>query len=224
MATLRVLHVDDEPDIREIVQVSLNLDPEMEMRSCASGQEALEVLGAWTPDVILLDVMMPNMDGPATLARLRENPQTATIPVVFMTARVQARELDRLLAMGAADVIPKPFDPMSLATRMRGYVLAADPFEALRSSFILRADGDGVELSRLRTMLATGALSEPTMAAMRFTAHRIAGAGGVLGFAELSEAAAALEETILAENPAATPAETADALGHLIDAIERKRQ
>ena len=62
MATLRVLHVDDEPDIREIVQVSLNLDPEMEMRSCGSGQEALEVLAAWTPDVILLDVMMPTMD------------------------------------------------------------------------------------------------------------------------------------------------------------------
>src|SRR5688572_28594461 len=104
MAAFRVLHVDDEPDIREIVQVSLNLDPEMEMRSCASGPDALEVIRTWTPDVILLDVMMPIMDGPATIGHLRQNAQTAAIPIVFMTARVQTRELNRLLAMGAVDV------------------------------------------------------------------------------------------------------------------------
>ena len=221
MATLRVLHVDDEPDILEIVQFSFKLDPELETRSCGSGQDALEVLRSWTPDVILLDVMMPIMDGPATLARLRENAQTATTPVVFMTARVQARELDRLLAMGAVDVIPKPFDPMSLAAKMRGYVPAVDPFEALRNSFLLRADQDRVELAKLRTMLATGPLAEPALTAMRFTAHRLAGAGGVFGYSELSEAASALEETILAENPAATPVDIADAIGRLIDAIER---
>ncbi len=94
MAALRVLHIDDEPDIREIVQVSLNLDPEIETRSCASGPDALEVIRTWTPDVILLDVMMPIMDGPAVLGRLKENAQTATIPV--LTARAQSRELDKM--------------------------------------------------------------------------------------------------------------------------------
>jgi len=223
MAALRVVHVDDEPDIREIVKMCLNLDPEMEMRSCASGQDALNVISGWIPDVILLDVMMPTMDGPATFAHLKENAQTAGIPVVFMTARVQARELDRLLAMGAVDVIAKPFDPMSLAAKVRGCVPAADPLQALRTAFVARAGQDRIELSRLHALLAAGALPEPALAEICSTAHRIAGAGGIFGFSELSEAASVLEETILADNPAATPVETADALGRLIVAIERKR-
>ena len=89
MTALRVLHVDDEPDIREVVEFSLGLDPDLVTRSCASGEEALAAAAAWSPDVVLLDMMMPVMDGPATLAALRKNPCTATIPVVFMTARAQ---------------------------------------------------------------------------------------------------------------------------------------
>ena len=102
MTALRILHVDDEPDIREVVEISLGLDPDFETRSCGSGQEALAVAVDWPPDIILLDVMMPVMDGPATLARLRDNAQTASIPVVFMTARAQTRELDRFRSLGAA--------------------------------------------------------------------------------------------------------------------------
>jgi CheY-like chemotaxis protein len=223
MAALRVVHVDDEPDIREIVKMCLNLDPEMEMRSCASGQDALDLISGWTPDVILLDVMMPTMDGPATFARLKENAQTAAILVVFMTARVQARELDRLLAMGAVDVIAKPFDPMSLAAKVRGCVRAADPLEALRTAFVLRTDQERTELSRLHALSAASALPEPALAGICSTAHRIAGAGGIFGFPELSKTASVLEETILADDPAATPVEITDALGRLIAAIERKR-
>ncbi len=224
MAAFRVLHVDDEPDIREIVQVSLNLDPEIEMRSCASGPDALEMVRTWTPDVILLDVMMPIMDGPATLGHLRQNAQTAAIPIVFMTARVQTRELNRLLAMGAVDVIPKPFDPMALAAKMRSCVSTADPFAALRTAFVVRADREKVELSRLKALLATDAVSQPALAEIRFISHSLAGAGGIFGFAELSEAASVLEEVILAEDPGATLVEIADAIGHLIIAIERKQQ
>ena len=224
MAALRLLHVDDEPDIREIVQISLSLDPEMETRSCGSGQEALDVIQVWTPDVILLDVMMPIMDGPTTFARLRENPQTANIPVVFMTARAQPRELDRLLAMGAVDVIPKPFDPMGLAARLRGCVSTLDPFEALRSSFILRADTDAIKLSRLEALLAADMMSQPALAEIGSIAHRLAGAGGIFGFAELSEAASVLEETILAKSPNATHDGVADAIERLIFTIERKQQ
>ncbi|MDX8461985.1 response regulator [Mesorhizobium humile] len=111
----RILYVDDEDDIREIAQMSLELEPEFEVRSCASGAAALVDAAAWQPDLILLDVMMPDMDGPETLKRLAESQPTATIPVVFITARTQTHEVERYLAMGAVGVIAKPFDPMALA-------------------------------------------------------------------------------------------------------------
>ncbi|RWL93384.1 MAG: response regulator [Mesorhizobium sp.] len=111
----RILYVDDEDDIREIAEMSLELEPEFEVRSCASGAAALVDAAAWRPDLILLDVMMPDMDGPETLKRLAASPPTASIPVVFITARTQTHEVERYLAMGAVGVIAKPFDPMALA-------------------------------------------------------------------------------------------------------------
>jgi CheY-like chemotaxis protein len=118
----RILYVDDEPDIREIATLSLSLDPELEIRSCASGPEALTTVDDWRPDPILLDVMMPGMNGPTTLAKLRDNPAATAIPVVFITARTQARELDRFLALGAAGIIAKPFDPMKLAETAKAFL------------------------------------------------------------------------------------------------------
>lgn len=126
MTALRVLYVDDEPDIREVVEISLSLDPDFVMQSCDSGQEALAIAADWSPDLILLDVMMPVMDGPATLARLRDDAQTTGIPVVFMTARAQTRELDHFRSLGAVGVIPKPFDPMTLAASVRSYMRSAN--------------------------------------------------------------------------------------------------
>jgi CheY-like chemotaxis protein len=122
MSAVCILHVDDESDIREVVEISLGLDPMFMVRSCASGGEAIAAAAEWSPDLILLDVMMPDMDGPMTLARLRECPRTALVPVVFMTARAQAGELRRFLALGAVGVISKPFDPMMLAAHVRRYI------------------------------------------------------------------------------------------------------
>lgn len=115
MSKLRILHVDDEPDIREVVDISLGLDPQFEVRACASGAEALTAAADWLPTLILLDVMMPVMDGPMTLAQLRNNPKTSDVPVLFMTARAQAREVEHYISLGAQGVISKPFDPMALA-------------------------------------------------------------------------------------------------------------
>jgi two-component system OmpR family response regulator len=126
MTTIRLLHVDDEPDIREIVEISLMRDPIFETRSCDSGVEGIAVAAEWLPNLILLDVMMPAMDGPATLTRLRDNPRTAAIPVIFMTARAQTREFDRFRSLGAVGVIAKPFDPLTLARSIRAY---APPIE-----------------------------------------------------------------------------------------------
>ena len=120
MSRLQVLHVDDDDDIREVTTFTLAIDPEIELRSAASGAEALEALDAgYSPDVILLDVMMPRLDGPGTLALIRQRPGHAETPVIFMTARAQTSELDHYRALGAVDVIVKPFDPMTLAKDVR---------------------------------------------------------------------------------------------------------
>ena len=124
MSTVRVLHVDDEPDIREVVDISLGLNPDLEVRACASGAEAVEAAAEWTPHLILLDVMMPVMDGPTVLKKLRSEPRTAAIPVIFMTARAQTKEVEHFIALGAQGVISKPFNPMTLATQVRDHLHA----------------------------------------------------------------------------------------------------
>lgn len=86
----RILHVDDDPLMRDVVEMSLGLDPEFVAMSFADGDSALAAVGGWAPDLILCDVLMPGMDGPALLARLRENPATENIPLFFITARVKA--------------------------------------------------------------------------------------------------------------------------------------
>jgi CheY-like chemotaxis protein len=119
MKISRVLVVDDEPHLRRIGELCLRSVGGMTVRVAASGAEAVKLATAEQPDVILLDVMMPGMDGPTTLGQLRGQPATAAIPVIFLTAKVQSHEVERYLELGAAGVIGKPFDPMSLADEIR---------------------------------------------------------------------------------------------------------
>ena len=116
----RVLYVDDEPDIREIAELSLTLDPRFEVRTAASGAEAIELAASWQPDIILLDVMMPAMDGPAVLAELRS--RGLAMPVLFVTARAQRSEIQSFATLDAKGVIAKPFDPVSLAAQVRAFL------------------------------------------------------------------------------------------------------
>ncbi len=109
-----MLVVDDEEDIREVAQLGLETFAGWDVRTAASGPQALHDAAADPPDVVLLDVMMPELDGPSTLAALREHPATRDVPVVFLTAKVQASERRRLEDL-AAGVIAKPFDPVRLA-------------------------------------------------------------------------------------------------------------
>jgi CheY-like chemotaxis protein len=122
MSELRILYVDDEEDIREVAVMALELDPKFSVRPCASGAEGIAAARDWQPHLILLDVMMPSMDGPTTLEQLRADPATAQIPVVFITARAQSNEVNGFRALGAAGVIPKPFDPMTLAAQARSFL------------------------------------------------------------------------------------------------------
>jgi len=114
-----VLCVDDEDDIREIVQLCLELDGGFVIDACRSGAETIAILEKSRPDLVLLDVMMPGMDGPATLAALRKTAHGRGVPVIFMTARIREQEIAHYLELGAASVVPKPFDPASLAGDVR---------------------------------------------------------------------------------------------------------
>ena len=127
MSDCRILHVEDEPDIREVVMMSLALDPDLTVKSCGSGADALAEAADWMPDVILTDAVMPVMDGPELLAHLRSDIRTAGIPVVFMTARAQQSEIEHFLALGAAGVIAKPFDPLTLAISVRACLCGERP-------------------------------------------------------------------------------------------------
>lgn len=113
-----VLYVDDEPDIREVVELSLGLVSGLTIHTCDSGERALEILPQLRPDLILLDVMMPRLDGPSTLQRLRADPELSRIPVVFMTAKAMPQEVERFKQLGAIAVIAKPFDPMRLGEQV----------------------------------------------------------------------------------------------------------
>jgi len=115
----RVMAIEDEPDIREIILLSLEAVGGFTVKTCASGEDGVAAASSFRPDLLLLDVMMPGLDGPSTLGRLRGLDGLAKTPIVFMTAKAQRHEIERFLSLGAADVIAKPFDPMTLADKLR---------------------------------------------------------------------------------------------------------
>ena len=115
----KIMIVDDDEDIRTICALSARTVGGWEVVVADSGEDALAKIAEAKPDVVLLDVMMPGMNGLTTLARLRERPETAETPVILLTARVQPHEVDRYRAAGATGVIAKPFDPMTLPDEIR---------------------------------------------------------------------------------------------------------
>jgi CheY-like chemotaxis protein len=121
----KVMLVDDEEDIRTIGQLSLGRVGGWQTVMAASGAEALTKGAAEQPDLILLDVMMPELDGPTTFGLLRAQDATAKIPIIFMTAKVQKHEVARYLELGAVGVIHKPFDPMTLPSEIRRLLAAS---------------------------------------------------------------------------------------------------
>ena len=120
MASLQhVLLVDDEPDIRLIARTALECRCGFRVRECERGAEAVAAALEERPGLIVLDVMMPEMDGTEVIRALQAEPELADVPVVFMTAKVQRRECERYLELGALGLIAKPFDPMTLGDELR---------------------------------------------------------------------------------------------------------
>ena len=115
----RILYVEDEPDIRAVAEIALETVAGFTLLTCSSGEEALAKAVEFAPDLLLLDVMMPNMDGPSTLQELRKLPELSNTPAMFMTAKVQPQEIEHFKSLGAIEVIPKPFDPMTLGEQIK---------------------------------------------------------------------------------------------------------
>jgi CheY-like chemotaxis protein len=122
---VNVLIIDDEDDVRQVVRLSLGRVGGMNVVDAASGAEGVRLATETSPDFILLDLMMPEMDGVETLSRLREDARTAKIPVIFLTAKALPSEIERLRRLGALDVVVKPFNPMTLADELRAILRGA---------------------------------------------------------------------------------------------------
>jgi CheY-like chemotaxis protein len=221
LVSLRVLHVDDDPLMQDVVELSLGLDPALTPMSCASGAEALAIAADWMPDLILCDVMMPDMDGPAVLARLGENKATAKIPIVFITAHPQAAEIERLMSFGAIAVIAKPFDPKTLAATVRGHMHSIPPaagsgklpksppvtianghpqpaqFVAAGHNFVERLRADAATLAIFRTELRDNTDASLVPEGLLTCVHKLAGAAGVFEYQTVSTTASTLEDTII---------------------------
>ncbi len=118
MTGKRILVIDDEDDIREVAQLSLEMVAGWEVLTACSGHEGIAVASKEQPSAILLDVMMPEMDGPATYAKLQANSTTEHIPVILLTAKVLSTDQRRFSNLGVKAIIPKPFDPMTLAAQV----------------------------------------------------------------------------------------------------------
>jgi CheY-like chemotaxis protein len=114
-----ILYIEDDPDMRDVVVLVLEMIGGIAVRAFATGAEALGVADGLSPDLLLLDVMMPGADGPATLRQLRGDPRFAATPAIFFTAKANAAEIRRLMELGAIGVVAKPFDPATLANQIR---------------------------------------------------------------------------------------------------------
>jgi two-component system cell cycle response regulator len=217
-----IVYGDDDPDIRLIVQTALGLAEGLTVHTAESGEQALKLAHELQPDLLLLDVMMPGLNGPATLKRLRADPAIAQIPVIFMTAKALPEDVQRLRAIGALAVIAKPFDPMQLSAQVLslwqtrtalpqkvagsaggGPAPVHDHVARLSGKFLERTAAQAVTLGRLLENIQPG--DATGIASMHEIAHTIHGAGSMFDFPAVSECAGEIEhlsEHLLASQPA----------------------
>jgi CheY-like chemotaxis protein len=217
--SFRILHVDDDPLMRDVVELALGFDAQFVVLSCASGSEALAAIPGWAPELIILDVSMPDMDGPAVLARLQAAPETEKIPVIFITARIPAAERERLLSLGAAAVIAKPFYPVKLAETVRRHMLTIQLATA-GYNFTQRLRGDAAMLAAFRDKLRNGADSSFVPDEFQSFVHKLAGAAGIFNYPAVSTHPASLEEAIIERRAGrGTPAMVENKLDALLATI-----
>jgi CheY-like chemotaxis protein len=222
VTTYRILHVDDDPLMREMVELALDLEPAFALMSAADGKEAVSMAPDWAPNLILCDVTMPDMDGTAVLAKLRNNQATAKTPFIFMTAHAEPDDVARLKTLGALAVIAKPFNPATLAETLRGHLRDARLASA-GYDFSERLRCDTLALTAFRAKMHGRQNTSPMPEGLQSCAHKLAGAAGVFGLKNVSRSASALEESIISQSAGrGTPGKVESNLDALLACIERK--
>jgi CheY-like chemotaxis protein len=200
----RVLVIDDDPDILAVVGITLRVRGGFEVEVCQSGKEAPGAARRFAPDLILLDVMMPEIDGPTTLQALRDDPQTAATPVVFMTAKAMPHEMARYLDLGAAAVIAKPFDQSTLADELEQIVRRTPSTASKDDEFgqteLLDDYAEALpakvrEIRELWARVESGPDAEATRT-LYVRVHNLAGTAATYGHPTLSDIARQLEQVI----------------------------
>jgi two-component system, OmpR family, response regulator len=228
-ALRRILMVEDDPDIHKVTSLLLSEIGSFEVRACESAAEALQAAPAFDPDLILLDVMMPGLDGQGAFAAFRRMAETASTPVIFVTARVQPREIQEYQRLGSLGVIPKPFDPETLAETIQGMW---DRYQNARLKEARRE-----ELAALRELYAAGlperlraiegaagslrdiGWDDQVVASLYDMAHRLAGSAAIYGFPVVSEAAIRIASLANVNGPASPGPGDSQALLKLVAAL-----
>ncbi len=200
----RILVIDDEHEVRTMAKLVLEKIGNFSVEISSSGSEALDLITKFNPDLILLDVMMPGMDGPGVLKVLRAQRETATIPVIFLTAKVQQQEIEQYKKLGALDVIPKPFDPMTLSSSITGIwglhhrlmnptVDLLEQLKILRSTYAEQVPGKVEHIKEKWRTLHDDDVGKETLKSLHRFTHSLAGSCGTFGFSSLRESAYGLE-------------------------------
>jgi two-component system OmpR family response regulator len=196
-----VLYVDDDPDICSVVQATLRLVPGLNVETADSGERAIDLAYERRPDLVLMDVMMPGLDGPSTFKRMRESALLAAIPVIFITAKVLPAEISQLLQLGAIGVIVKPFDPLKLYADLdalwngrdtacrtpiagSGRLTVQDQLDSLTTNFLRRAWADVIILAKVIERAHNGDRS--VFKEIERVCHSLHGAGAMFGFPKIS--------------------------------------
>ncbi len=202
----RILVVDDDRDVRDVAVIALRRIGGFEVEATGSGPAAIDLARAFRPDLVLLDVVMPTMDGPAVLRSLRADPNQAETPVVFMTARTQARDLAEYRALGCLDVIVKPFTPSSLPQLVREAwhrkperIPAASPgedFDDWRRRYLEELPERVAALRRAAQNAQQTMGDRRSLSALGVLAHRLAGSAAIYGLPSLSTAASDLDDAV----------------------------
>jgi two-component system OmpR family response regulator len=234
-----VLYVDDDSDICSVVQATLRLVPGLNVRTADSGERAIDLAYAMRPDLVLMDVMMPGLDGPSTFRRMRESVLLAQMPVIFMTAKVLPAEIAQLLQLGAIGVIVKPFDPLKLygelyslwsngSTAQRGLVESGGPAEVqaqvdlLTASFLQRAWADVINLAKM--IERAQAADRSVFPEIERICHSIHGAGAMFGFPRISEVGGAMDRMVAAVTASAALHGSASESATLQQLVEANKQ
>jgi two-component system OmpR family response regulator len=233
-----VLCVDDDPHICEVVQAALGLIAGLDVHIAHRGEQAVDLAYRRRPDLVLMDVMMPGLDGLAALQRMREGPLTAAIPVIFLTAKVSPAEVRHLCKLGAIGVIGKPFDPRKLHDSLVALWNGADPPAGIRAQspvsqvaapadslgdrFLRRSRDDVIHLHAMIERARRGERS--VFKEIERLAHSIHGAGSMFGFPAISASGGAIERLVEMVTADATPPVAAIGpalLQQLVDGTER---